>query len=106
LIRAGNCGIFPAIREMTVTVKQRVFLWAPSVMFIALVLGRFDRIPGDGLLFHVLENGFVSSVFLLVAAAFISATDHKSFRAGVVMWVLALVALFVLKQTVILTVHL
>ncbi len=91
---------------MTVTAKQRLFLWAPSVMFIALVLGKFDRLPGDGLLFHVLENGFVSSVFLLIAAAFISATDHRSFRAGVVMWILALVALFVLKQTVLLTIHL
>ena len=91
---------------MTPSSKQRIFLWAPSLMFIALVLGRFDRLSQGGLVFHILENGFVSSVFLLTAAGFIAASDAKSFRAGVIMWVLALVALFALKQNIILSIHL
>lgn len=74
-------------------------------MFIALVLGRFDRLGGGGLVFHILENGFVSSVFLLTAALFISSGEKKTFRAGVVMWVLALVALFSLKQTILLSLY-
>jgi hypothetical protein len=74
-------------------------------MFIALVLGRFDP-AAHGLVYRVLENGFVSSVFLLVAAGFISTGDAKAFRAGVVMWALALIALFALKQTTIFAIHL
>jgi hypothetical protein len=91
---------------MLVATKQRFLLWLPSLMFIALVLGRFDWQGHGDFVYHVLENGFISSVFLLFAAAFVGAGDRKSFGAGVVMWVLALIALFALKRTVILTIHL
>ncbi|MEW6511431.1 MAG: hypothetical protein AB1428_10770 [Bacteroidota bacterium] len=90
---------------MLISIRQRLFLWAPSLMFVALVLGRFDK-AGGSLVYRVMENGFVCSVFLLMAAGFISSADPKSFRAGVVMWILAVIALFALRQTVVFSVYL
>jgi hypothetical protein len=74
-------------------------------MFIAMVLGRFEP-TATGLVYRVLENGCVSSFFLLIAAVFITIGDPKSFRTGIVMWVLALAALLVLPSRAILVIHL
>ena len=73
-------------------------------MYIALVLGRFDP-TATGLVYRVMENGCVSSFFLLIADTFLSVADNKSTRTGVVMWILALVALFALRQVPILVIH-
>jgi hypothetical protein len=87
-----------------ITLKHRVFLWVPSLMFVALVLGRFDP-TATGLVYRVMENGCVSSFFLLIADVFLSRPDVKSARTGIVMWVLALVALFALKQIPVFVIH-
>ena len=89
---------------MLISVKQRFFLWIPSLMFVALVLGRFDP-TATGLVYRVMENGCVSSFFLLIADSFLSVVDAKSTRTGIIMWILALVALFALKQIPIFVVH-
>jgi hypothetical protein len=81
-----------------------MFLWVPSLMFVALVLGRFAP-TATGLVYRVMENGCVSSLFLLIADSFLSVADPKSIRTGIVMWILALVALFALKQTPIFVIH-
>jgi hypothetical protein len=91
---------------MLVATKQRFLLWLPSLLFMALVLGKFDRRVDGDFVYQILENGFISSVFLLFAAAFIAAGDRKSFAAGIIMWVLALIALFALNRNVIVAVHL
>ena len=90
---------------MLISNKHRLFLWVPSLMFIALVLGRFEP-TATGLVYRVLENGCLSSVFLLVAAVFITIGDPKSFRTGVILWILALIALFALPARAIMIVHL
>jgi len=90
---------------MLIPTKQRIFLWVPSLMFVALVLGRFEP-TATGLVYRVMENGCVSALFLLIADSFLMVADTKSTRTGIVMWVLALVALFVLKQIPILTLRL
>jgi len=90
---------------MLIPSKQRVFLWVPSLLFVALVLGRFEP-TATGLVYRVMENGCVSAVFLLIADGFLTVADVKSHRTGIVMWVLALVALFALKQIPVLTIHL
>ena len=73
-------------------------------MFVALVLGRFDP-TARGLVYRVLENGCVSSFFLLIGDSFLSVADAKSVRTGIIMWILALVALFALKQIPIFVIH-
>jgi hypothetical protein len=90
---------------MLISVKHRLFLWVPSLMFVAMVLGRFDP-TATGLVYRVMENGCVSSFFLLIAATFLSVAETKSTRTGIVMWILALAALFALKQMPILVIHL
>ena len=90
---------------MLIPMKHRLFLWVPSLMFVALVLGRFDP-TANGLVYRVMENGSVSSFFLLIADSFLTVNDTKSTRTGVIMWILALVALFVLHQVPIFTIHL
>ncbi|HUI09338.1 MAG TPA: hypothetical protein VL221_03365 [Bacteroidota bacterium] len=87
---------------MLIPAKQRIFLWVPSLMFVALVLGRFEP-TATGLVYRVMENGCVSALFLLVADGFLSVAEVKSTRTGIVMWLLALVALFALKHIPILT---
>jgi len=82
---------------MLIPARQRVFLWVPSLMFVALVLGRFEP-TATGLVYRVMENGCVSAVFLLIADGFLTVADPKSTRTGIVMWALALAALFALKQ--------
>lgn len=89
---------------MLISKKLRLFLWVPSLMFVALVLGRFDP-TATGLVYRVTENGCVSSFFLLIADSFLSVNDTKSTRTGVVMWILALVALFALKPVTIYVIH-
>jgi hypothetical protein len=89
---------------MLISVKHRLFLWVPSLMFVALVFGRFDP-TATGLVYRVMENGCVSSFFLLIADSFLSVTEVKSTRTGIIMWILALVALFALKQIPIFTIH-
>ena len=89
---------------MLISAKQRFFLWIPSLMFVALVLGRFDP-TATGLGYRVMENGCVSSFFLLLADSFLSVADVKSTRTGILLWILALVALFALKQIPIFVVH-
>jgi len=74
-------------------------------MFMALVLGRFEP-TATGLVYRILENGCLSSVFLLIAAIFITIGDTKSFRTGVILWVLALVALLALPARAIMIIHL
>jgi hypothetical protein len=87
-----------------ISTKHRLFLWVPSFMYIALVLGRFDP-TATGLVYRVMENGCVSGFFLLIADTFLSVADNKSTRTGIVMWILALVALFALRQVPILVIH-
>jgi hypothetical protein len=87
-----------------ITLHQRLFLWVPSLMFVALVLGRFDP-TATGLVYRLMENGCVSSLFLLIADVFLSRPDVKSTRTGIVMWILALVALFALKQIPVFVIH-
>ena len=89
---------------MLISAKHRLFLWLPSLMFVALVFGRFDP-TATGLVYRVMENGCVSSFFLLIADSFLSVTDAKSTRTGIIMWILALVALFALKQIPIFVIH-
>jgi len=89
---------------MLITARQRVFLWVPSLMFVALVLGRFEP-TATGLVYRVMENGCVSAVFLLIADGFLTVADPKSTRTGIVMWALALVALFALKQVPIVSIR-
>ncbi len=89
---------------MLISAKHRLFLWVPSLMFVALVLGRFDP-TATGLVYRVMENGCVSSFFLLIADSFLSVVDAKSTRTGIIMWILALVALFALKQIPIFVIH-
>ena len=89
---------------MLISAKQRFFLWIQSLMFVALVLGRFDP-TATGLVYRVMENGCVSSFFLLLADSFLSVADVKSTRTGIILWILALVALFALKQIPIFVVH-
>jgi hypothetical protein len=89
---------------MLISTKHRLFLWVPSLMFVAMVLGRFEP-TATGLVFRVMENGCVSSFFLLIADSFLSVAETKSTRTGIIMWILALVALFALKQTPILILH-
>ena len=90
---------------MLIPTKQRIFLWVPSLMFVALVLGRFEP-TATGLVYRVMENGCVSALFLLIADSFLMVADTKSTRTGIVMWVLALVALFALKQVPIVSIRL
>ena len=90
---------------MLISAKQRLFLWVPSLMFTAMVLGRFEP-TATGLVYRVMENGCVSSFFLLIAATFLSVAEVKSTRTGIVMWILALAALFALKQVPVLVIHL
>jgi len=85
--------------------KQRIFLWVPSLMFVALVLGKFEP-TATGLVYRVMENGCVSAVFLLIADSFLMVADNKSTRTGIIMWVLALAALFALKQVPIASIRL
>ena len=82
---------------MLIPPKQRLFLWVPSLMFVALVLGRFEP-TATGLVYRVVENGCVSAVFLVIANGFLTVADPKSRRTGIVMWALALAALLALKQ--------
>ncbi len=89
---------------MLISAKHRLFLWVPSLMFVALVLGRFEP-TATGLLYRVMENGCVSSFFLLIADSFLSVPDAKSTRTGIIMWILALVALFALKQVPVFVIH-
>jgi hypothetical protein len=89
---------------MLISVKHRLFLWVPSLMFVAMVLGRFDP-TATGLVYRVMENGAVSSFFLLIADTFLSVNEVKSTRTGIVMWILALAALFALKQVPVLVIH-
>jgi len=89
---------------MLISKKHRLFLWVPSLMFVAMVMGRFDP-TATGLVYRVMENGCVSSFFLLIADSFLSVNDPKSARTGIIMWILALVALFALRQTPILVIH-
>ena len=89
---------------MLIPARQRVFLWVPSLMFVALVLGRFEP-TATGLVYRVMENGCVSAVFLLIADGFLTVADPKSTRTGIVMWALALVALFALKQVPIVSIR-
>ncbi len=90
---------------MLISTKHRFFLWVPSLMFVAMVLGKFDP-TATGLVYRVMENGAVSSFFLLIADSFLSVADTKSTRTGIVMWILALVALLALAQRPILAIHL
>jgi len=89
---------------MLISTKHRLFLWVPSLMFVALVLGRFDP-TATGLVYRVMENGCVSSLFLLIADTYLSVNDPKSARTGIIMWILALVALFALKQVPVFVIH-
>jgi len=89
---------------MLISFKHRLFLWVPSLMFVAMVLGRFDP-TATGLVYRVMENGCVSSLFLLIADTFLSVAETKSTRTGIVMWILSLVALFALKKVPILVIH-
>jgi hypothetical protein len=89
---------------MLIPAKQRLYLWVPSLMFVALVFGRFDP-TATGLVYRVMENGCVSSFLLLIADSFLSVADTKSTRTGIVMWLLALVALFALKQVPVFVIH-
>jgi len=89
---------------MLIPPKQRIFLWVPSLMFVALVLGRFEP-TATGLVYRVMENGCVSAAFLLIADVFLTVAERKSTRTGIVMWVLALVALFALKQVAIVSIR-
>ena len=90
---------------MLIPAKQRIFLWVPSLMFVALVLGKFEP-TATGLVYRVMENGCVSAVFLLIADSFLMVADNKSTRTGIIMWVLALAALFALKQVPIASIRL
>ena len=89
---------------MLIPAKQRMFLWVPSLMFVALVLGRFEP-TATGLVYRVMENGCVSAAFLLIADGFLTVADPKSARTGIVMWALALAALFALKQVPIVSIR-
>jgi hypothetical protein len=90
---------------MLIAARQRVFLWVTTLIFVAFILGRFDTTVAAGMVFRVALNGMVSSVCMLAAAALISSTEEKAFRAGIVLWLVALASLFLFKEMTILTLH-
>lgn len=82
---------------MVISAKHRVTLWVPTILYVYLMLGEFGTDKFGELVYRVNLRGAVSSVLILSAATLITQGGRGTFVAGVICWILALVALLLEK---------
>ena len=91
---------------MEITLKHKAFLWVICFLFMALVLGEPGTNPAGEFMFTLYLNGMVSSLIFLVATTMMTQGERSLFIAGIVLWVVAVVALLVVSKDTLVVFHL
>jgi hypothetical protein len=88
-----------------VETKHKVFLWIVCLIFVSLVLGKFQTTTDGAEVFRISTNGAASSVLFFVATLLITRSERTTFFIGAVLWILSILALLFMSQKAFVVIH-
>jgi len=92
---------------MVLTTKHKVLLWVPTVLFMYLALGDFEKTAAGGLMYRIHTPGLISAILLLIGSLFVMKGERFAlFYVGILLWALSIALLLSLGSGTLVIIHL
>ena len=90
---------------MIISVKYRLLLWVPTLIFVWVVLGESGTGRHAEPTYIVYTNGLIGSLLIVSAAFLMTKAERGAFAAGIMLGLLGVVAFFLLNRSIFLVLH-